>query len=70
MIPTSTMERTCFSVIKRSDNFWGVYSSEYNRSNNSYEYKLITSATTKRKAYQKLKLLNIGYKIGYYNGYN
>ena len=57
-------------VIKRSDNFYGVYKSWQNYSNNRYEYELLTSATTKNQAYKKAKLIRMGYKMGYSDGYN
>ncbi len=57
-------------VIKRSDNFYGVYKSWINYSINVYKEELLTSATTKKQAYKKMKLIYMGYKMGYSDGYN
>lgn len=57
-------------VVKRSDNFYGVYKTQYNQAANRYVSELLTSATTKNQAYKKAKLIRRGYKMGYADGYN
>lgn len=57
-------------VVKRSDNFYGVYKSWFNYAINGYMRELLTSATTKNQAYKKAKLIRMGYKMGFGDGYN
>lgn len=57
-------------VVKCSDNFYGVYKSWFNYSINGYMRELLTSATTKNQAYKKAKLIRMGYKMGFDDGYN
>lgn len=52
-------------VIKRSENFYGVYKSWFNYAIKGYERKLLTSATTKNQAHKKAKLIHMGYKMGF-----
>lgn len=59
-----------FSVIKKSENFYGVYKKKYISETNSYEYELITSGSSKNAANKKLKLIVTGYEMGYYDRYN
>lgn len=54
-----------FIVIKKKDNFWGVYE-KY--PNNSYNINVITSGTTCDNACKKAKLLQTGYDLA--NEYN
>ena len=63
-------EPVYLEVVKRSDNFYGVYKTWYNRNSNGYVSELLTSATTKNQAYKKAKLIRMGYKMGYRDGYN
>lgn len=62
-------EPVYLEVIKRSYNFYGVYKSWFNYSINGYMRELLTSATTKNQAYKKAKLIRMGYKMGYDDGY-
>lgn len=57
-------------VIKRSDNFYGVYKSWFNYAINGYKRELLTSATTRNQAYKKAKLIRMGYGMGYDDGYD
>ena len=57
-------------VVKCSDNFYGVYKSWFNYAINGYMRELLTSATTKKQAYKKAKLIRMGYKMGFDDGYN
>lgn len=57
-------------VVKCSDNFYGVYKSWFNCAINGYMRELLTSATTKNRAYKKAKLIRMGYKMGFDDGYN
>lgn len=57
-------------VVKCSDNFYGVYKSWFNYAINGYMRELLTSATTKNQAYKKAKLIRMGYKMGFDDGYN
>lgn len=61
-------EPVYLEVIKRSDNFYGVYKSWFNYAINGYKRELLTSATTKNQAYKKAKLIRMGYKMGYDDG--
>ncbi len=60
----SSVEPEYLEVIKRSDNFYGVYRSWFNYSINGYMHELLTSATTKTQAYKKMELIYKGYKMG------
>lgn len=57
-------------VVKCSNNFYGVYKSWFNYAINGYMRELLTSATTKNQAYKKAKLIRMGYKMGFDDGYN
>lgn len=57
-------------VVKCSDNFYGVYKSWFNYAINGYKRELLTSATTKNQAYKKVKLIRMGYEMGFDDGYN
>lgn len=70
----SSVEPEYLEVIKRSDNFYGVYKSWFNYAINGYMHELLTSATTKTQAHKKMKLIYKGYKMGendnsYYDEY-
>lgn len=60
----SSVSPEYLEVIKRSDNFYGVYRSRFNYSINGYKHELLTSATTKNQARKKMKLIYMGYKMG------
>lgn len=62
-------EPVYLEVVKRSENFYGVYKSWFNYAINGYMLELLTSATTKNQAYKKAKLIRMGYKMGYDDGY-
>lgn len=44
-----------FAVIKKSENFYGVYKKNYISDTNSYEYELITSGSSKKRCKQKVE---------------
>lgn len=65
----SSTSHEYLEVIKRSENFYGVYKSWFNYAINGYMHELLTSATTKTQAYKKMKLIYMGYKMGNTDNY-